>query len=243
MSWRRHLRMQLRVEQRIFWRNHSTVFFTFVLPLALLPVLALSDDPAGNVPFIAALAVLSTAFQGLAIQLAMHRDQGVLKTLMSSPLSPATFIAAKTLSVAIVVLLELGIVVAVGTMAFGAPVPHDMVLLALTVTVGVLAFAALGCAVASIIGSSEAAPAVTNALYLGMILIAALAARVDELPQLARSAAAALPLTSMSQPVRDAWTGTWSAASWWHVAALGAWGALGCAWAVRRFRWEPSGER
>ncbi|MCW2923116.1 MAG: type transporter, partial [Thermoleophilia bacterium] len=164
------LRTQVTVEQRIFWRNRSGMFFTFILPLALLLVLAISDDPVDNVPLIAALGILSTGFQGLAIQLAMHRDQGVLKRVMATPLPPSILITGKVLSTMLVVTLEALIVLVAGILLFGAPAPVEPLPLVVFILVGTATFVSLGFAVASLIPTSESAPAITNAAYLGLIL-------------------------------------------------------------------------
>lgn len=237
------LRAQYVVEQRIFWRNRSGMFFTFVLPLVMLVVLALGDDPIDNVPIIAALGVLSTGFQGLAIQLAMHRDQGVLKRVMATPLEPWMLVLGKVLSTMTVILLEIAIIVTVGVTVFGAPFPHHPVALLGFVLLGTGTFVSLGFAVASLIPTSESAPAITNAAYLGLILVTALLGQADGLPDSVQRIGAGLPLLPLFETVRDSWLGGLGSDALLDAAVLAAWGIVGVAWTVRRFRWEPAGER
>jgi ABC-2 type transport system permease protein len=238
------LRTQVGVEQRIFWRNRSGMFFTFILPIALLFTLSLSDDPLEIVPFIAALGILSTGFQGLGIQLAMHRDQGVLKRLMATPLPPAVLIAGKAISVSIVILLEVTIIVAAGVVVFDAPMPEPVVTLFVFVLLGALAFVAMGYALASIIPTSESAPAITNAAYLGLLLVTVLLAQVDALPDAIQGAALGLlPLSALMEAINRAWLGPWNGSEWWAALTLVVWGGLAALWSVRRFRWEPANER
>lgn len=237
------LRMQVLVEQKIFWRNRSTTFFTFVLPIALLLALAVSDDPVDNVPVIVALGVLSTAFQGLAIQLSMHRDQGVLKRVMASPLPAWILVVGKVLSTMLVILLELLIVVVVGVLAFGAPLPADPLLLVAFVLLGTGCFVALGFAVASIVPTSDSAPAIVNAAYLGLILLTALLHQLDGLPDAVQAIGNALPLSHLFVPIQHAWIDGAQSGDWWSALVLVAWGLAATAWTVRRFRWEPVEER
>lgn len=235
----RMLRAQVVVEQRIFWRNVSTMFFTFVLPLVLLTMFVLGDADRDNLSIIVALGILSTGFQGLAMQLAMHRDQGVLKGLMATPLPAAVFVTAKALSSLFVVVLETLVVLVVGVVVLGAPVPVDPLLLAAYVVVGTLTFTAIGFAVASIIPTSDSAPAIVNATYLGLILASVVLAQVDQLPDAVQDAGAALPLVHLFSGVRDSWLGGGDS----HLlgmAVLLAWGALASAWTLRHFRWEPA---
>lgn len=237
------LRMQVLVEQRIFWRNRSAMFFTFILPIVLVFVLAMSDDPAAGVPFIIALGILSVGFQGLAIQLSMHRDQGVLKRIMATPLPPALLVAGKSISTMIVIVLELLIMLTLGIILFDAPIPHAPATLLLFVLLGTATFVALGFALASLVPTSESAPAITNAAYLGLILVTTLLEQVEAIPDEVQSAGLVLPLVHLFVPIHDAWLGGWDADNWWSVAVLGAWCAAGVIWTARRFRWEPAGER
>lgn len=234
--------MQLRVEQRIFWRNPSGVFFTFVLPIVLLFVFALSGS-VENVPFIAGLAIISTGFQGLAIQLAMHRDQGVLKLLMASPLRATTLVAAKAASTLVTVLIELAVVFAVAVTVFDAPLPKAPVALLVTIVLGVAMFVSMGFALASLIPTSESAPAVANAAYLGMLLVSGVIAAVDGLPDTIHTLGDLLPLGPLVTGIDDAWLGPYDGMPWQGWLTMLAWTAIAVAWTTRRFRWEPADER
>ncbi len=233
------LQSQVLVEQRIFWRNASATFFTFVMPLVLLVVLALSDDPAENAALIIPLGILSTAFQGLAIQLSMHRDQGVLKGLMATPLSPGMLVAGKVVSMLVVVLLETLIVIGFGMVVLGAGAPEDPLLLFAFVLLGTATFVAMGFALASIIPSSDSAPAIVNAAYLGLILVSVLLAQVDGLPDAVQSLGNALPLVHLFEPIRNAWLTGGQSGDITSALVLIAWGAVAAVWTMRRFRWEP----
>lgn len=235
----RMLRAQLLAEQRIFWRNVSTMFFTFVLPLVLLLMVTFGSGDRDALAVVVALAVLSTSFQGLAMQLSMHRDQGVLKGLLATPMPPLVFVAAKVLSLLAVVVLETIVILVVGTTFTDAPAPQEPLLLAAFLVLGTFAFAALGFAVASVIPTSDSAPAIVNAAYLGLILVTFALAQVDAVPDTVASIGALLPLEHLFESIHDAWLGTDGD---FPLAAvvLTAWGTLATAWTVRRFRWEPS---
>ena len=236
----RILRSQVLVEQRIFWRNVSATFFTFVLPIVLLFVLALSEDATENVAMIIALGILSTGFQGLAIQLSMHRDQGVLKGLMATPLTPQLLVAGKVCSMLVVVALETIIVLAFGMVFLDASAPKDPLVLAAFVLLGTATFVSLGFAVASIIPSSDSAPAIVNAAYLGLILGSVLLAQADSLPDAVQALGGALPLVHLFEAIRNAWVFGAERDDWWSALVLAAWCVAGVVWTARRFRWEPA---
>jgi ABC-2 type transport system permease protein len=237
------MRTQVGIEQRMFWRNHSSVFFTFVMPLLLLVFSGLfSGSHDDIVPGIAALAVVSVSFQALAISLAFHRDQGVLKRFIASPLPVNVFVAGKIVSTFVVVAIELTLIMLAGMLWLDVPAPHNPALLAASALFGGAAFIALAFGIVSIIRNGDAAPAATNAVYLPMMLISGVFYPVGDLPRVAELLAKALPLYHLVAPMRAAWLGTsthWAV----HLAVLAAWGIVGAVWIARRFHWEPASDR
>lgn len=233
------------VEQRVFWRNRSGVFFSFALPLMLLVFFGAAGDSDYErvlVPGIAALVVVSVTFQALAISLAFHREQGVLKQLMASPLPVSSLIGARMLSAALVAALEVGIVVLGGRFIYGLGWPHQPLTLIVAVTVGALCFGALAFAVTAAIPSGDAAPAVTNAIYLPLMFVSGVFYEIEAMPRALEIVAQVLPLHHLVAPVRAAFLGN-DAALAFHLAVLCAWGIAGAVYAARRFRWEPAFER
>ena len=104
-------------------------------------------------------------------------------------------------------------------------------------------FVAMGYAVASIIPTSESAPAITNAAYLGLVLLTVLL-RYGGLPADVRHIGEHIgPLSNLTVPIEHAWLGTWTGEDWLSALVLAAWGTAAVLWSVRRFRWEPAGER
>lgn len=238
----RMLSQLLLVEQRIFWRNRSTVFFGFMLPLMLLVLLAAFGGGDGGygevlVPAIAALTVASTTFQSLAIALAFHRDQGVLKRLVATPLPLPVLVGAKVLSTTIVAALEVVLVVVAGCFWLDLGWPGEPLQFALLVAVGAATFSALGFAVASVVPSGDSAPAITNAIYLPMIFLGGGFYDTDALGWFEWTAQAT-PLHHLVLPLRATWFSTDTDLAV-HLGVLVLWCALASAFAARRFRWQP----
>ena len=72
------------MERKIFWRNPTAAFFSFVLPLMLLLLVAsvFASDPDELevvIPGIAGMSVMATTFNALAFNLTFRREQGILK--------------------------------------------------------------------------------------------------------------------------------------------------------------------
>jgi ABC-2 type transport system permease protein len=243
MTGARLLVHQLSYEQRTFWRNRSGVFFTFVFPLILLVLIGGNADDEYRrflIPGIAALALVGTAFQGFAITLSMHRDQGVLKRLRATPMPGSLLLSAKILSVALVVLVEMVIVTVAGRMGYDIGWPQAPATFAAICLVGGVAFCALGVGMASLISNSDSAPAVTNAVYLPMMFLSGIFYKVSEAPEWLQFIGKALPLYHLATPLRAAYVDGAPPHLLQHLVVLGAWGIAGAFYAIRRFRWAPT---
>ena len=98
---------QFRFDQKTFWRNPASVFFTVLLPVIFLLIFATifgndTIEELGGVktttyyvPAIITLAVVSATMQSLAISLTVDRENGLLKRTRGTPLPSWVFIAGR----------------------------------------------------------------------------------------------------------------------------------------------------
>src|SRR6202044_5045 len=112
---------QAALELRTLLRNGEQLVLTLIIPVLLIAAFSQEDlvsyGPGSRIDFLApgilALAVMSTAFTSQAIATGFERRYGVLKRLGASPLSRAGLIAAKTVTVIGVELLQAVIILLV----------------------------------------------------------------------------------------------------------------------------------
>lgn len=115
--------------------------------------------------------------------------------------------------------------------------------LVLALAVGGLAFSALGVAVAGLIRSQEAAPAVTNAIVLPMAFVSNTFIPVDDsaLPGWLDAVSRALPMRPFVERVQAAFNPTVAAPAvdWGNLGVVALWGLVAVVVAARTFTWEP----
>ncbi|HLX31246.1 MAG TPA: ABC transporter permease [Gaiellaceae bacterium] len=241
---------QFRTEQLVFWRSREAAFFIFLFPLLLFLLLgAVYHGHYQQKPIVwAVLAGLiaygcaNTAFAGLAIQLVLRRESGVLKRLRSTPLPPPTYVSALLLSTLVVFALQTVALFLLGRALYGTPFPSDIPSLAATVVVGAAAFAALGTATASVIRSAEGSSAVVNFILLPMAFLSGAFGPTKGYPSVLRAIGDVLPLKYFVKLVDAVYLhghGFWTQPG--ALAVLCAWGAAGLVFTVLKFRWEPTG--
>jgi ABC-2 type transport system permease protein len=182
----------------------------------------------------------NTAFAGLAIQLVVRREMGLLKRVRSTPIPPATYVGSTLASIVIVFALEAVALLAVGMFLFDADGPERSVSLVLVLLVGTAAFAALGLGAAALIRSADGASAVVNLVVLPMAFLSGSFVPSQEYPQWLQDVSEVLPLKHLITLVTDVYLDGKSALEDpLAIAVVLAWGALGLLVAVRRFGWQP----
>ena len=239
---------QLRSEQLVFWRSREAAFFIFLFPLLLYVLLgSVYSGKIYGVPAPEALLAglvgygcANTAFAGLAIQLVIRRENGILKRLRSTPLPPATYVAALLASTLIVFALQTVVLFFLGRALYGTPFPSAAGSFIVAIVIGAAAFAALGTATAAVIRSAEGSSAVVNFILLPMAFLTGSFGPTHHYPAFLRAIGDVLPLKYFIKLVNAVYLhghGFWTQPG--ALAVLAAWGAAGLVFTVFRFRWEP----
>ncbi len=240
----RMLWAQTALEVRMVLRNGEQLLLTVVIPVLVLTVFGsvevmdLGDRSARIdflVPGVLALAVMSTAFTGLAIGTGFERRYGALKRLGASPLPRGALLASKGLAVLSVEALQVALLVAVAQLLGWQP-RGSWAAAVLLVLAGTAAFSALGLLMAGTL-RAEATLAAANLVYLLMLVSGGIAVPLDRFPDGARPVLEALPAGALSEGLRIVLRDG-GALPWSSVAVLAAWAAAAGALTARTFRWE-----
>jgi ABC-2 type transport system permease protein len=239
---------ELRTEQLVFWRSKEAALFIFLFPLLLF--LLLGSVYSGRIYGVPAPQALlagligygcaNTAFAGLAIQLVIRREAGILKRLRATPLPAPTYVAALLVSTLIVFVLQTVALFALGRVLYGTPFPDRPGSLALAIVLGSAAFAALGVATSALIRSADGASAVVNFILLPMAFLSGSFGPTRHYPTFLRAVADVLPLKYFVDIVNAVYLrghALWTKPE--AIAVLAAWGVAGLVVSALKFRWEP----
>jgi ABC-2 type transport system permease protein len=230
------------------------VFFANVdvLPESTTPPLTKAAMEAGMqgatvdwlFPRVLALAIVSTAFVALGIGTGFERQYKVLKRLGATPLGRGRLVAAKITVVLALEALQLVVLVPValllgwrfGGLALDAPLGTGLALTLAAYVLGTAAFAGLGLLLAGLLRGTLNL-AVTNGLYVVLLLAGGLAVPASRLPGPLEALSKVLPAGALAEVLSYA-------LGWGTTTPTMAWGVL-AAWAVVlpvaaavTFRWE-----
>ncbi len=253
MTSARLLAHQFRYDQKVFWRNPASVFFTVLLPLIFLFIFAtiFGNDEIEErgvqtttyyVPAIISLAVISATTQSLAINLTEDRERGLLKRIRGTPLPVAAFVAGRVGNSLVVSLLMVVLVAVIGRLVYDVSIPDQTIpAILITLAVGAFSFCCLGFALTAAIPSEDAAPAISNAVVLPLYFISGIFIPDSEIPQGVLQVADLFPIRHVFEAFFAAWDPgtTGSGLELGQLAIVAAWGLAGLLVALRAFRWEP----
>jgi ABC-2 type transport system permease protein len=239
---------ELRAQQLAFWRSKEAALFIFLFPLLLFVLLgSVYSGKIYGVPAPQALlsgligyGCANTAFAGLAIQLVVRRELGILKRLRATPLPATTYIAAMLTSTLVVFVAQAVALFVIGRIFYGTPFPSALGSLILAVVLGAAAFAALGVATASLIHSAEGSSAVVNFILLPMAFLTGSFGPTRHYPAFLRAIGDVLPLKYFIEIMNAVYLrghGIWTKPA--AIGVLAAWGASGLVVSALKFRWEP----
>lgn len=250
-----------RVELLAVFRSRQSLVFTMLFPVLMLVILG--SIFSGNVQgtdvefrqvFIAgvlAAGVMSVAFSGLAMNIAVERDRGLIRRLGVSPMPRAAYFLGKLVRVAVTTLLETLVLLAIAVLAFHLPLPADAqhyLTLAWVLPLGTTACALLAVAYSSLIPHAGAAAAIVTPPFIALQFISGVFFPFGQLPSWMQTVGAFFPLKWLAQGFRYVFlpvgfqrvepAGNWELG---HIAlVLGIWAVAMLVVSLLTFRWKST---
>lgn len=161
---------------------------------------------------------------------------GILRRLRTTPVQPATLLAAQMIMMLGVTVISTAMVLVVVRIAFGTALPANPAAFVLALLLASAALYALGLVVASGASTGRAASAIGTALFFPLMFFGGLWLPRDVMPEQLRQIGAATPVGAAVQALQDSLAGYWPQPV--QVGVLIGWALLAAVVAGRMFRWE-----
>ena len=188
-------------------------------------------------PGLLALAIMSTSMVSLGIATAYERYYGALKRLLGSPMPRISLIAAKTLSVLLIEIVQVVALAVIARLLFGWSPSGSLLEACAALVLGSAAFAGLGLLMAGSL-RAEATLAIANFLYLVFLVLGGFILPLERLPGPVGIAAHVLPSAALTDATRGALTDGSAQAVLGPLALLAAWAVVTLGAAALTFRPE-----
>lgn len=231
-------------------REPAAVFFMMAFaPLFVLVMgVIFGNDPRpefdnqgyieSNLASFTSIAIAIAGFLMIPVDVITQRESGALRRFRATPLSPGLYIAADVVVRFAILFLSISAMFALGILAFDTSVEGNLVSVLLAASLGILAFLAVGYALAAALPSPGAAQGMGNILTYPLIVLSGGAVPMDVQPDGVRNISQFSPLTQMVELLKSLWDGESWADNWVPVAVLVGLLVAATAVAARTFRWE-----
>ena len=249
---------QFMFELRGFLRNTQARTFTILLPIVFLVIfVAVFGNhtvplPSGAriktstyyIPGLTTLGIISAAFTNLVVSVVTQRESGILKRRRAAPVPAYVLILGRALVAVVVALFMCALMMAIGSIFFGATVPsHTLPGVASVAVLGAVSFCTVGYAVSTFIGEADAAQPIIQVTMLPLYFISGVFVPANQIPSWLTNVAGVFPVKHLSSALLTAYDPTTTGAgfSGGDLAVLAAWGLGGLVVAIWRFSWSPRG--
>lgn len=238
-----------RTEARLFTREPGALFWIAVFPAVLLGILGLipsfreADPDLGGrsaVDLYVSVGVLlgpiMAGIQAMPTVLSGYRERGILRRLRATPVRPRSILAAQVGLHAIAAAASSLLVIAVGRLAFGTPLPQNLPAYALGLALTLASTLALGAVITAVAPNTKTSTVISTLVLFPSMFTAGVWIPVQAMADWLRSIVSFTPLGAASEILNEASLGDWAQLG--DAAVLLGWTAAFAVIAVRSFRWE-----
>jgi ABC-type multidrug transport system permease subunit len=198
----------IRSNLRLMLRDRTVLFFSFLFPLTFFFLFAQAFHASVNggamsqvIAMVLIIGVLGNGFFGAGMRTVQDRETGVLRRFKVAPISAAPVIVASLVSGLVAYLPTVFLFLFFGNAIYHAPYPSHLGSLIVFISLGLVAFRAVGMIVASVVNSAQEAQIVIQILYLPMLFLSGATFPVSMMPVWVQTIAQFLPATYLFQGV------------------------------------------
>lgn len=222
----------VRTELTLMTREPLTVIFVFVFPVVTMLIIGGSFGTTPTVAFdwvnpshwyVASYLTVVIAATGLImvpVHLASYRERGVLRRFAAAGFPRWSFALAQLVTGLVAIGAGSAILLVVAAPVYGLPPMHQMARVVAAFALGAVAFVGIGVLLGAVLPSARAAQAVGLMLFFPSFLLGAGGPPPHVMGSALRGIAGYLPLTRVTDAVRDPWLGTGTATGSLIVVAV-----------------------
>jgi ABC-2 type transport system permease protein len=222
----------VRTELTLMTREPLTVIFVFVFPVVTMLIIGGSFGTTPTVAFdgvnpshwyVASYLTVVIAATGLImvpVHLASYRERGVLRRFAAAGFPRWSFALAQLVTGLVAIAAGSAILLIVAAPVYGLPPTHQMARVVAAFALGAVAFVSIGVLLGAVLPSARAAQAVGLILFFPSFLLGAGGPPPHVMGAALRGIAGYLPLTRVTDAVRDPWLGTGTATGSLIVVAV-----------------------
>ena len=233
------------IDLKLALRNKSVIFFNYLFPLIFFFAFAqfLGDGTGARISYIVSmvlvLGILGNGLFGAGMRAVQEREANVLRRLKVAPITPLPILVASMITGWILYLPSVALVFGLAYFLYGMPLPERMFTLLALISVGVVAFRAIGLIIAAVANSVQESNILIQSLYMPMLFLSGATFPMTILPKWAQITAQYLPASYLVTGFQGVFYRNESLLeNWPALFALSATVVLATFISIQLFRWE-----
>jgi len=238
------------METKLFLREPVGAFFTLVFPLMMLFLFGsiYGNTPSEyfngrgtvdiSVPAYTAMIIATTGLVGLTITMTTYRENGVLRRLRTTPISPLVVLVSQVIVLFVMTTVGMVLLIIAGKLVYHLRFEGNVLNVVAGFTLSSLSFFALGFILAGLMPTARTAQVVGMVLLYPMLFLCGAGFPRELLPASIIKISNFLPLTYVVTLLRGLWIGDPWSKHITDVLVLAGMLVIGVLISLKTFRWE-----
>jgi ABC-2 type transport system permease protein len=209
----------VKTEMKLMVRDPLVLTFVFAFPIVTMLIIGGAFGTRPNHGFdntnpshwyVASYLTVTIAAGGLVmlpVHLASYRERGVLRRFTAAGFGRWSFAIAQLIVGLATIAVACGLLLAVAAPVYGLPPLHDGWRVVSALVLGAVAFVSIGVLLGSVLPSARSAQAVGLLIFFPSFLLGAGGPPPNVMGSVVKAIAGPLPLTQLTDAVRDPWLG------------------------------------
>jgi ABC-2 type transport system permease protein len=209
----------VKAELKLMVRDPLVLTFVFAFPVVTMLIIggAFGTAPSGAFDhtnpshwYVASYLTVTIAAGGLVmlpVHLASYRERGVLRRFTAAGFPRWSFAIAQLVVGLVTIAVACALLLAVAAPVYGIPALHGGWRVAAALVLGAVAFVSIGVLLGTVLPSARSAQAVGLLIFFPSFLLGAGGPPPNVMGSIVKSVAGPLPLTQLTDAVRDPWLG------------------------------------
>src|SRR5207244_4052661 len=185
---------------RLALRDRQVIFFNFIFPLVFLVafggMFGADRNPGGAtlvVTSVLVIGILGNGLFGAGMRAVMDREAGILRRFKVAPITPVPVLVASLVTGWLLYIPNILTIVGLAHWMWRMPLPARPVSFFILLSIGVLAFRAIGLIVASVANSVGESNILVQLFYMPMMFLSGATIPIAVLPSWAQAIATFIP--------------------------------------------------
>ena len=190
------------------------------------------------IPGLLGMNLMNSGMWGMGFALVDMRQRKLLKRFVGTPMRRGDFLLALLSSRLVLMIIEIGLLLALGVLVFHMKVLGSIFAILLAGAVGAICFGGVGLLTASRAQKIESVSGLMNLVMMPMWIFSGVFFSYERFPAVIQPLIKALPLTALNDALRASiLEGTPLIHQWQRLLIMGLWGGVSFVLALKWFRW------